>query len=123
MKRLACLAAVCVGALLPVGCAEKPVTSAVRGYNPAQKWEYKVVKIDKNEERDLTTLLNLQAKDGWEYTNQITTDAYYLVFQRATGQGVRFSTAPARTFATKVTETRAVPRPTTPVPPPVTEKK
>jgi hypothetical protein len=96
MKRLAWLTALSLGALLAAGCAQKPTpVPSAKGFAPGQKWEYKVVKIEKDEERDLTTVLNIQAKDGWEYHGQITTDAHYLVFQRSTGQ-VGFSGATAK---------------------------
>ena len=102
MKRLAWFAILSLGGLLPAGCAREQPVSAPRGFHPAQKWEYKVVKIEKDEERDLTTVLNIQAKDGWEYNGQITTDGHYLVFQRSTGQvGHPGTKATARATAVK----------------------
>jgi hypothetical protein len=126
MKRIAWLAALAFGAVVPLGCAEKQVTTA-KGFRPGQVWEYRVVKIEKNEERDLTTVLNIQAKDGWEYHSQITTDAHYLVFQRPTGQRgghpVTGKAATATKTARPTTAPSSKPAPTAkePAPPKVPE--
>jgi hypothetical protein len=117
MKRLGWLAVLSLGVLLPVGCA-KEAPRTLKSFHPGQMREYKVVKLEKDEERDLTTVLNIQAKDGWEYNGQITTDGHYLVFQRSTGQagysGPTTGKYPATKAAPKPTAPATTPKPTAP---------
>jgi hypothetical protein len=70
----------------------------------SQQWEYKAVQLGKNEERDLTTLLNLHAKEGWKFSGQITTDERYIVFERSTrGEAAFGGGASRRTPTTSAT--------------------
>jgi hypothetical protein len=111
MKRFAMFIPLALLLAIPLGCA--PSTHrAPPPYGSQQQWEYKVVKLDKGEDRDLGVLLNALAKEGWEFVGQITTEDRHIVFKRATAP--RFGpmngvmTAPAFRG-----ETRAMPRPST----------
>lgn len=51
--------------------------------DPYTRWEYKVVRIEKDGEEALTQLLNDYAGKGWEFGGQVETKDKYLVLKRA----------------------------------------
>jgi len=83
MKRLGLFTVSSLGFLLFVGCAKETVRRD--SYAPNQKWEYKVVKIDKGDERDFTTMFNVLAKEGWEFDGHFNAGERHLVFKRSVG--------------------------------------
>ena len=111
MKRVAQIASLLPACLLLTGCAKETRSAS---YNPGQKWEYKAVKLDKGEDRDLTTLLNVMAREGWEFDGQVTTEQRFLVFKRSTGLGGYGATAKYETRAVGGGKTEV--RPARPVP-------
>src|SRR5271154_6996500 len=83
-------------ALLLASCAGEG--RAARPVAPGQRWEYKVVKMDESAEADLSSFLNANAADGWEYAGQLSGKSEHIVFKRPVGElgfGIRMRGAGA----------------------------
>jgi hypothetical protein len=114
MQRVGLFVVLSLVILLPLGCAK--ATTRKASYSPSQQWEYKVVKLEKDEDRDLTTLLNVMARDGWEFNGQITTGERHIVFKRSTAAGSYGATMRAPDYGTKpvtIKATATAPKPAT----------
>jgi hypothetical protein len=76
---------ICFVALMLASCAGEG--RAARVPVIAQRYEYKVVRMDENAEQELTGTLNANAAEGWEYVGQVSGKGEHLVFKRPVNEG------------------------------------
>ena len=80
-------------ALLLSACAAATEPNTPASRQPSQ-WEYRVVTLDEQGERNLSALMAQYGMEGWEYVGQVNGKDDHLVFKRPiSGRIIGYSTA------------------------------